>query len=196
MPHRLCSSLSALGSNLRMFFGVLHEATWIVGLSHVIGLRGEYGNVLRSVVGLDVVQVMNPLTWQKVTSQLCFSHKAVLVDVSVSIRGGMVWRVNVDVSALVGIAPALPSVAVWPFVALASVPTAILGVLSLVNATISMIRLCDGRNLTAAAHTQPRGIRNLLGLPTSLIHLFGRFGPGPVALNVAVPFGNLGTTTA
>ena len=195
MPHFLRSSLSAFGANLRVFLGILDKLGRAVN-RHVVGLRGEYGNVLWSVVGLVMVQVVNTLLGQKVSPQLGLGHKAMLIDIPVSIRGGIVRRIHVHVPAFMDKAPALPPGAVWPFVALASMTLTVSVVLPSADATIQAAGCSNGRDLTTTARAQARGIGFLLDRPTSAIHLFGRVGPGPVASDVATPFGNLCTTTA
>jgi len=178
-----------------VIFSILDELGCAMN-RHVVGVRGEYGNVLRSVVGLVMVQVVNALFGQKVSSQLGLGHKAMLIDIPVSVRSGIVRRIHVHVSAFMDKAPALPPGAVWPFKTLCSVTLAIPVVLPSANATFRVAGCGDGRDLTAAAHTQSRGIRILLDFPTGAMHLFGRVGPGPVASDVATPFGNLCTATA
>ena len=195
MPSRLRTSLSALRANLWMILGILDKLGRAMD-RHVVGVRSEYGNVLRSVVSLVMVQVMNALSGQKIAPQLGFGHEAMLIDISVSIRGGIVWRIHVHVPALVGIATALPPGTIWTLKSFGSMALAISIMLSSTYTTLRVAGRGNGRDLTATTHTQARRIWFLLDLPASMIHLFGRFGPGPVALDVTMPFGNLCTTTA
>ncbi len=195
MPSCLCSSFSAFRADLRVFLSI-RDKLWRAMNRHMVGLRGKDGNVLGSVVGLVMVQVMDALGRQKVSPQPGLGYKAMLIDIPVSVRGGIVWCIHVHVPALVDKAPTFPSGAVWPLETLSSMASAISVMLPSADATFRVAGCGDGRDLTATTHAQSRGVRGLLDLPAGAIHLFGRFGPGPVASDVAMPFGNLCTTTA
>lgn len=196
MPSRLCASLATHGVYLWMRLGVFQKLLRVVGQGHVIGLRGEYGNVLRAVVGLVMVNVMYALAGQKEPAQLGLGHKAMLIDIAVAVGGWMIWSINVNVPALVCVAPALPIGTVWPLASIVTMTATKTSVFSFVDAAISMVAFGNRGNLPTTALAKAIWVRFLLHLPTGMIHLFGRFGPGPVASNVAMPFGNLCTTTA
>ena len=176
MPSRLSASLTSLGAKLRMRLGIFNELRRAV-TRHVVGLRGEYGNILRTVVGLVMIQMMDALVRQKVSPQLGLGHKAMLINVPISVGGRMVRRIDVNIPGFVGIASALPSGAIRAFVPLSPMTTAVSVMLPNTNATFGMTGRGNGRDLAATTHAQSRGVWGLLDCPTSMIHVLGRFGP-------------------
>jgi hypothetical protein len=84
-------------------FAVVNEM-----VSHVLADH----QVFPSVVGLVLVAVMDPLTWEEEPAQVGFGHQTVLIDVPVPLGSRMIGPMNRHVALAVDGQPSFPMVTV------------------------------------------------------------------------------------